>query len=354
MTQEELTHIQSLQKLQGDLGEDFVLRYERQRLHTHPLVGDIRIIGRKDVAMGYDILSFDGPGSRRLDRYIEVKTYSGQPHFFLSQGEETAASKYTDSYYIYLVDLSRVSAPDYVPLIIQDPIHTLHGNSSDSGSWREKVQSREFVFECNECLPYDIDESTVIIGCFNSNEHLAWILHNHSYNVRQGAINGSVLTDDVSSEVRYLILYDSKSPRTYAMYSVCGVSSASRQQMLAARYPNPHAHLYLIYRLSKKIPSPPIDIMQIIRTYNDKLQRTSGTPIFIGGKSLRRYLLGGPHQQGTTVVRTFAMSGKPWSETETMKLSVMYRMGKEISQLSHEFKRTSAEIRDKLSSLHLL
>lgn len=354
MTQDDLSRLQSLQKQHGDLGEDFALRYERQRLHAHPRVSDIRLIGRHDVGMGSDILSFNGPSSRHLDRYIEVKTYSGTPHFFLSQGEEAAARKYTDSYFIYLVDLSQVSAPDYTPLIIQDPIHTLHGNSSDFGSWREKVQSREFVFECHESLPDDIDESTVIIGCFNSNEHLHWILHNHAYNVRQGAINGSVATDDVSSEVRYLILYDGKSPRTYSMYKVCGVSSASRQQMIAARYPNPHAHQYLIYKLSRKIPSPPIDIMQIIRTYNDKLHRTSGTPVFIGGKSLRRYLLGGPHQQGTTILRTFTKSGKPWSETESMKLGIMYRMGKEISQLSHEFKRSPAEIRDKLSSLHLL
>jgi len=348
MTQDQLIQLQSSQKQVGDRGEDFVLRYERQRLYAHPRVNDIRIIGRSDVGMGYDILSFQGITSRSHDRYIEVKTYSGAPHFFVSAGEQAAATKYGTQYCLYLVDITRIHEPRYQPIIVQDPIHNLDDH------WQEKVQNREFTFVDSQHLPEDIDTATVLVGCYNTNEHLQWILHNHAYNVRQGSINGSVNTDGITQTAHYLLLYNVREPRTYRLYSIKEVRSISRLDMQRMRYPNPHAQRYLLYHITGLIEAPPLDIMQILRTHNDKLLRTSGTPIYVSGLQLRRYLLGGLAQQGTSNARVYTDEGKPWTVVQTAKLQALYLSGSTIAQLAHEFKRTAAEINNQLSVLKLI
>lgn len=349
MTEQQRQEIEALQKQLGNRGEDFVLRYERQRLHAHPRVSEVTIIGRHDVGMGYDILSFQGITSRHPDRYIEVKTYSGTPHFFWSQGEQAAARKYGTNYCIYLIDDSKLSTPDYKPLIIQDPINSL------DDKWQEKVQSREFTFVAEDCaLPQDIDTKTVLVGCYNDNYHLQWILHNHAYNVRQGAINGSVHNDEVTSNVGYLLLYAGPSPRTYRLYAIDKVRQATRSDMLRMGYPNPHAQRYLLYHLTRKIDTPALDIMQILRSYNDKLQRTSGTPIYISGTVLRRFLLNAPTQQGISSTRIYTNEGKPWTSVQTAQLSALYQTGTSIDVLAHKLKRTPQEIKSQLSAQGLL
>lgn len=298
--------------------------------------------------MGYDILSFQGVTSQRLDRYIEVKTYSGQPHFFLSDGEQAAALKYGTNYCLYLVDLLQISSPGYQPLIIQDPLNSLDAH------WQEKVQRREFTYVGSNTLPADIDTANVLIGCYNSNEHLQWIRHNHAYNVRQGNINGSVLADDITHNVSYLLLYAGPSPRTYRLYTVDAVRTVTREDMCRMRYPHPHAQRYLLYHLTALLDTPPLDIMQILRSYNDKLQRTSGTPIYLSGARLRPYLLNAPTQQGISSARIYTNEGKPWSEVQTIQLSALYRTGTPIDALAHRLKRTPHEIRAQLISLSLL
>ena len=127
------THLQQsrdyLQQI-GDRGEDAVLRYELSRLVGHPRLREVRIAGRSDISLGYDILSFEGPNSTMHDRYIEVKTYSGSPHFFLSQGEYDAATRLGNRYYLYLVDEARLTDPDFCPIIIADPMNHLTEESS--------------------------------------------------------------------------------------------------------------------------------------------------------------------------------------------------------------------------------
>lgn len=343
MTEEQRQQLENIQKQIGDRGEDFVLTYERRRLYAHPRVNEVCIIGRKDVGMGYDILSFDGMASDIQDRYIEVKSYSGQPHFILSEGELAAANKYGTKYYLYLVDINQIDRPGYEPTVIQNP-------TANIGSrWQEKVKSREFVFVGDSpTLPQDIADSTVLIGCYNNNEHLQWILHNHAYNVRQGNINGSILTDEVSQRVRYLLLYAAPSPRTYRLYTIGESRTVNRSDMLRMHYPNPHAQRYLLYHITGKIDAPPLDIMQILRSYNDKQQRTSGTPIYMSGTQLTRYLLNGPVQQGTSNVRIYSNEGKPWSQVQIAQLVALYRTGTAIDGLAHKMKRSAKEIKEQL------
>lgn len=119
------------QAIQGERAEQFVLQYEEQRLKGHPYIGKIKQISVIDVAAGYDILSFNDCCSERLDRFIEVKSYQGNPHFYWSQNEIETAKLYENHYFIYLVDALRVDEPEYEPRIIQNPANCI----IDSDQW---------------------------------------------------------------------------------------------------------------------------------------------------------------------------------------------------------------------------
>lgn len=358
MTEQQLIELQGIQKSIGDAGETFVLNYERSRLANHPRVNDIRIVGRHDVGLGYDILSLRGDTSNEPDLHIEVKTYSGEPHFFLSQGEQAAASKYGMNYAVYLVDVNKLHDPGYAPIIIHDPAKSLLAENGDlNDQWKEMVQQREFRFinDNAKALANDLETSTVLIGCYNSMPHYSWIQKCSAYNVRQGFINGSVVSDDVAQSVRYLLLYDCKAPRTYYMYRIDSCKVVTRTDMLRWKYPNPHASNYLLYHLKEKIPAPALDIMQILRTYNDKVLRTSGTPIYLQGKDLTHYLIGGtPLGYKSSQTRVYTNEGKPWTEASIMKLRALYLTGTDIAALAHTLKRTATEIRTQLTELGLL
>lgn len=362
MTEQQLIELQDRQKAVGDVGEEFVLTYERRRLGRHPRVGDIRIVGHRDVGLGYDILSLMGEASTEPDLHVEVKTYSGDPHFFLSQGEWAAAKKYGTNYAIYLVDVSKIHTPGYEPTIIHDPARTLstEANSADAGTvgghWQEKIQQREFRFvdDNAQALAEDFESSTVLLGCYNSERHNLWIQRWHAYNVRQGCINGAVVSDEVARGVKYLLLYDCGAPRNYTMHMVDKCRIVTDKDMRQWGYPNPHARSYMLYHLQKQVTAPALDIMQVLRTYNDKVTRTSGTPIYLQGKELMRYLLGGtPLGYTSSQTRVYTNEGKPWTKDASMKLSALYLTGTDIATLAHTFKRTAAEIRTKLTEMGL-
>lgn len=381
MTQDQLQQLRDLQKQVGDQGEDFVLRYERQRLWRHPRCGDIRIIGRKDVGMGYDILSFQGVTSQTHDLFIEVKTFTGgDPHFFLSQGEEAAAAKYGSNFAIYLVDVMRINEPDYRPLIIPNPIKrlnsgrncdgsnsggSLNGSSNSDGSlkgarndatghWEMRIQQKLYYYVDDTVgkLPGDFFDATVLVGCYNGTRHHDWIKHCSAYNVRQGSINGAVTSDDVTEGVDYLLLYDGRKPRNYSLHKVKGTRVASKSQMLSWNYPEPHAQQYILYNIGEALTVPPLDIMALLRSRNDKLVRTSGTPIYMSGREVSGYSLGGqPTGVGASVRRTYTNEGKPWTQVATEQLRALYLTGTSIASLTHRFKRTAQEIRQQLQCI---
>ena len=119
------------QESQGERAEQFVLSYEAKRLEGHPYLSKIKQISIIDVTAGYDILSYNGVDSKSLDRFIEVKSYLGSPHFYWSQNEIEKARLYEDKYCIYLIDASKVDVPEYEPQIIQNPA----ANILESDQW---------------------------------------------------------------------------------------------------------------------------------------------------------------------------------------------------------------------------
>lgn len=426
MTEDQLFHLQGTQKDIGSQGEDFVLQYERQRLADFPKrLSEIAIVGRQDVGLGYDIASFESPASTVHDRFIEVKTFTGAPHFFLSQSEWAAATRIRDHYYLYLVDYKQITTPGYAPTIIKDPARTLPANPN----WSELVQQREFILNAApaDTLPQDLDTATILIGCFKDNPHKTWILHNRCYNVRHDivrtevarqaasapppavsaplpaasapppaasaphpaasaphpavstshpavstsqlrdlgdlevisrspSIPGAVLADEVGLGVKYLLLYNVCEPRSYRLYSVAGASLVSRAALQSMRYPNPRCPHYVLYKLSKALDTPALDIMSLLRTYNDKVARTSGTPIFMSGRALRSFLLDATEQRmkgAPTIKRVFTNEGKPWTANQSQRLEVLASMHQDIATMAHTLKRTPAEIHAQLRLLGL-
>ncbi|RXG19120.1 putative protein DUF3883 [Leeuwenhoekiella aestuarii] len=141
LTEEALLKKLELQRLQGEKGELFVVNYEKIRLKTRQDTSEIKRISILDVTAGYDIVSFNDMASITLDRFIEVKAYKGKPHFYWSANEIQTAKIKSENYFLYLVDVFKVSDSNYNPIIICDPVSYFANNQE----WFSKPQS--YLFE---------------------------------------------------------------------------------------------------------------------------------------------------------------------------------------------------------------
>ncbi len=110
------------QRLQGEIGEKYIIEYEKKRLELKIDKSKIKRISVLDVSAGYDIISYNDIASATLNRFIEVKTYKGKPHFHWSANEINTAKVRSNHYFLYLVDFNKISLPLYEPIIICDPI----------------------------------------------------------------------------------------------------------------------------------------------------------------------------------------------------------------------------------------
>lgn len=105
----------------GAKAEEFVLKFEQQRITNRDLSGMIRIISDVDVGAGYDVLSFETNQSVQYDRYIEVKAIDHMGGFFWSANEYEIAKLKGIHYYLYLVDLAKTKLDGYSPIVISNP-----------------------------------------------------------------------------------------------------------------------------------------------------------------------------------------------------------------------------------------
>lgn len=121
ISQEQLLAQIERERIMGEKGEEFVLQYEKKRCPFSPSqTKKIKQISIVDVSAGFDILSLESENSDRK-RYIEVKTYCGNVHFYWSSNEIESAKLRGNSYYLYLVDFDKIDKEDYAPLIIPNP-----------------------------------------------------------------------------------------------------------------------------------------------------------------------------------------------------------------------------------------
>lgn len=132
----------------GNMGEEWVLEYEKRRITNPALNRRIKRISLIDVSAGFDIVSFETNESTLFDRFIEVKTYKGNEHFHWSHNEIEKANLMGDQYFIYLVDADCLEQEDYEPKIIQDPIRKI----GESEGWAKRPDSYlvERVVELNK------------------------------------------------------------------------------------------------------------------------------------------------------------------------------------------------------------
>jgi hypothetical protein len=114
----------------GEQAESFVLEFEKSRLSSHIKVENIEIISEYDVAAGYDIVSYENNDSIQFDRFIEVKSFSGDVSFHWSRNEIDTARIKKDSYFLYLVNREMTFIDGYSPLIIQNPYEKIIENSN--------------------------------------------------------------------------------------------------------------------------------------------------------------------------------------------------------------------------------
>lgn len=113
----------------GLVAEKYVVAYEQRRITNK--VDSIKRISDIDTTAGFDILSYNRDCSLIYDRYIEVKSYTGKPEFFISKNEIEVAERFRSKYYLYLVDRSKINSLDYHPIIIPDPYGSLLSQPKD-------------------------------------------------------------------------------------------------------------------------------------------------------------------------------------------------------------------------------
>lgn len=288
MTQEQLFQSKAFSSRQGSLGEQFALAIERRRLPDF-LYGKIVHFEEHEIALGYDILSFETPTSILPDRYIEVKTFRGHPHFYWTENEIAAARKYAEHYYLYLIDIDRISEPDYEPQIIPNPAVLFDFDSP----WSHQVQQYAFSLKAEANIPTDWDTSTILLGCYNTEEHLRWILSHNLYNVRAekdfpGAVN---LNNSQVRQATYLILYSVANPRVYMLYALePNPYRTTKTEMQALGYPYPHAFAYILHPIRERLNTFHLNLAPILREVNHQGDNTYGTPIYLTGIQLRRFM----------------------------------------------------------------
>lgn len=121
----------------GEAGEQFAMLYELRRCpFNKSQIQRIKHISMIDTAAGYDIISFHNE-QLSIRRYIEVKTFIGQPHFYFSINEVNASQLRGDDYYIYLVDYSKINDIGYTPTLIKNPYNAIFVD----GNWLAKPDS---------------------------------------------------------------------------------------------------------------------------------------------------------------------------------------------------------------------
>jgi hypothetical protein len=113
------------QEIQGEAAEKYVVEYEKARLLSTVLAKKVKRISDIDVSAGYDVVSFETGTSIEYDRFIEVKSFVGQPHFYWSKNEIEVATIYGDKYYLYLINAEKITGHEYTPTIIRNPAKTV-------------------------------------------------------------------------------------------------------------------------------------------------------------------------------------------------------------------------------------
>jgi hypothetical protein len=135
---EQLDESLAIKKEFGIEAERFVLNFETKRLGGM----DIEWVAEYAVNEGYDIASFNKASSSRFNRFIEVKSYSGNTEYFYWSKNEVMVSKIKqDKYWLYLINRDHIHRKDYKPRMIQNPYKSIFQTDNE---WTKKSQLWKF------------------------------------------------------------------------------------------------------------------------------------------------------------------------------------------------------------------
>ncbi|MBU8919097.1 DUF3883 domain-containing protein [Bacillus sp. FJAT-29953] len=143
---EEFKKIQEYKEVIGQEAENFVIEFERKRLKSMGRKDTDKImkVSDIDVGAGYDIISFISNQSNFYDKFIEVKSYSGEPNFFWSLNEVKVSEKKRGDYFLYLIDRNKIEDENYEPIIINNPYLNAFNNVD---TWTKEPQSWYFILK---------------------------------------------------------------------------------------------------------------------------------------------------------------------------------------------------------------
>ena len=139
LTPAQLDEKMALQKERGDLAESFILDYEKKRLAGHENIDSIKRVSLTNVEAGFDIQSFQSLSSKSIDKFIEVKSYVGQPGFYWSINEIKTAREKSAMYYLVIVNYIMINDENYEPHEIINPFVVFN-----MGQYIEKKTSGPF------------------------------------------------------------------------------------------------------------------------------------------------------------------------------------------------------------------
>jgi hypothetical protein len=138
---EEFRKSMEQQQIYGEEAERYVLKYEFLRLNQQK---EIDWIAEYIVNEGYDIASYNHESDLFTNRFIEVKSYDGDsPYFFWSRNEYTVAKRKKNEYWLYLINRSRISDKNYLPLMIQNPFESI---LDDNLNWDKQIDKYKIEF----------------------------------------------------------------------------------------------------------------------------------------------------------------------------------------------------------------
>lgn len=357
MTLDELIQSKDAASTMGAIAETFTLRYEKKRLpeDMHPAIIHY---ADKDIAMGYDILSFDTPESVKPDRYIEVKTYRGHKHFYWSEGEIMVARLLSDRYYLYLIDFEKINNPNYQPEIIRNPARLFDFKTQ----WTSQPTKYVFSELSPENIPTDWFDSVILIGCYNTPFHLQWILNNKLYNVRASTKNskhGEIdINDPRTKKARYLILYQTGALQNFMLFELSPTPRlAYNNEIRNLGYPTPHAPQYILHPILQRLPDFYVNLQQLFREALPKIENAIvGQPLYLTGRQLTNFM---PQRPDNTRPKSIDRQqilmlekrGALWTDQENNQLIAHMKAGLTVSDISFQMYRTEGSIRSRMKLL---
>ncbi|MFM2208030.1 MAG: hypothetical protein RL213_2005 [Bacteroidota bacterium] len=97
------------------------------------------------------------------------------------------------------------------------------------------------------------DETSVLVGYYNSKEQYKWITANQLYNFRMGSVTGSLVLDTETVNAKYLLLHTTGDMTSGDLWRIIskGPKIYSRQDLINNNYPSPSQENYLVIQIEK-------------------------------------------------------------------------------------------------------